>query len=57
MEEWVVPALVEQLGEAKGVSLLRLIKSEADARKVRSVFQQIAAVGKQALDVFLQRSR
>lgn len=57
LEEWVVPAIVEQLGEAKGVSLLRLIKSEADARKIRKVFHQIAAVGKQALDVWLSGRR
>ena len=49
--------IVEQLGEAKGVTLLRLIKSEADARKIRKVIHQVAAVGKQALEVWLRGPR
>jgi predicted GTPase len=54
IEEWFLPTLAELLGEAKAVGLLRCLRAEADARKVRKVFEQLLAVGGQLLDVWLR---
>src|SRR5262249_13398593 len=43
IEEWLLPALAELLDEARGVALLRVLRAEADAGKVRRVFQQLLA--------------
>jgi predicted GTPase len=55
VEEWFLPALLEQLGEAKGVALLRCLRAEADADKTRRVFLQLLNVGEQLVKVWLQR--
>jgi predicted GTPase len=47
IEEWFLPTVLELLDEAKGVALLRCLRAEADAGKVRKVFQQLLAVGRQ----------
>ncbi|HLJ92229.1 MAG TPA: GTPase [Gemmataceae bacterium] len=47
IEEWLLPTMVELLDEAKSVALLRCLKAEADAGKIRKVFQQLLAAGQQ----------
>ncbi|MBY0526454.1 MAG: 50S ribosome-binding GTPase [Gemmataceae bacterium] len=54
IDEWFLPALMKQLGEAKGVALLRCLHAEADADKVRKVFDQLLSIGSQALRVWAQ---
>src|SRR5262249_2648974 len=51
IEEWFMPALTEFLDEAHAVALLRCLKAEFDAAKVRKVFQQLLAAGKEAVKV------
>jgi predicted GTPase len=51
IEEWFMPALTEFLDEAHAVALLRCLKAEFDAVKVRKVFQQLLAAGKEAVKV------
>ena len=51
IDEALLPALAEKLGEAKAVALLRCIKNEADTEKVRRVFQQLLALGKAAAGI------
>lgn len=48
IDEWFLPILMELLDEAHAVALLRCIRAEANARKVRRVFEQLLAVGAQA---------
>jgi hypothetical protein len=47
VQEWLVPLIVAKLGEARGVALLRCLHAEIDTRKVRRVFEQIYAAGKE----------
>jgi predicted GTPase len=47
IEDWVLPTILELLDEARGVALLRCLRAEADAGKVRKVFQQLLAAGQQ----------
>ena len=47
IEEWVLPTILELLDEAHGVALLRCLRAEADAGKVRKIFQQLLAAGQQ----------
>jgi predicted GTPase len=47
IEEYVLPAVAELLDQAHAVALLRCLRAEADARKVRRVFHQLLAAGKQ----------
>jgi hypothetical protein len=44
-EEWLLPTIMELLDEARGVALLRCLRVELDAGKVRKVFQQMLAAG------------
>ena len=46
VQEELLPAIVELLGEAKAVALLRCLHAEADDRKVRKVFTQMWEAGK-----------
>lgn len=55
VEEWFLPALAELLGEAKAVSMLRCLRAERDASKVRKIVGQVLTVGSQLLDVWLKR--
>ncbi len=48
IEEGLLPALSEKLGEARMVALLRVLRAEADAGKVRRVFDQLLTLGKEA---------
>jgi predicted GTPase len=51
VEEWLLPALAELLDEAHAVALLRCLKAELDLIKVRKVFNQLLAAGRQAVQV------
>jgi uncharacterized protein len=44
VSEWLLPTMAELLDEAHAVGLLRVLQAEADAGKVRKVFQQLLAV-------------
>lgn len=48
LEEWFLPTLIELLDEARAVALLRCLRAELDAGKVRKVFQQLLAAGQEA---------
>jgi len=45
IEEWFLPTVVELLDEAHAVALLRCLRAEADAGKIRKVFRQLLAAG------------
>jgi uncharacterized protein len=49
--EELLPAILQQLDEARGVSLLRALHAEADANKARRVWQQIKAAGGRVFDL------
>jgi predicted GTPase len=48
IDEWLLPALAEQLDEAHGVALLRCLRAEIDETKVRKVFHQLLAAAQEA---------
>jgi hypothetical protein len=52
IEEWFLPSLLELLGEARAVAMLRCLKSEADAAKVRKVVEQALTAGTQLLEIW-----
>jgi small GTP-binding protein len=47
IEEWLLPAVAELLDEVHAVALLRCLRAEIDTGKIRKVFRQLAAAGKQ----------
>lgn len=49
VQEWLLPRVVEQLGEARAVALVRCLQAEADAGKVRKVVDQLLQAGKQLI--------
>jgi predicted GTPase len=54
MAEDLLPAVATRLDEAHGVALLRALRAEADAAKIRKVFHQLLAAGKEAALIALQ---
>jgi predicted GTPase len=54
IEEWLLPGLVGLLDQAHAVALLRCLKAEADAGKIRKVVHQLLAVGKELVKVLWQ---
>jgi small GTP-binding protein len=54
IQEWLLPALVGLLDQAHAVALLRCLKAEADAGKIRKVCHQLLAVGKELVKVLWQ---
>src|SRR5262249_50608460 len=48
IDEWLLPAIAEQLDEAHGVALLRCLRAEIDEGKVRKIFHQLLAVAQEA---------
>jgi predicted GTPase len=54
IEEWLMPAVAEQLDEAHGVALLRCLRAEIDEDKVRKVFHQLLAAAKEAVRIVWQ---
>jgi predicted GTPase len=51
VEEGLLPALVLLMDEAHAVAMLRCLRAEADTRKVRRVFDQLLATGKQGAKI------
>lgn len=56
IDEWLLPTLTGLLDEARAVALLRCLKAEANAAKVRRVLQQLLMAGGQAARVLLEQS-
>jgi predicted GTPase len=54
VEEEILPVIAEQLDEAHGVALLRCLRAEADTGKIRKVFHQLAAAGREAIKIAWQ---
>lgn len=52
IDEFLLPVVAERLDELHGVGLLRVLKAEADAGKVRKVFHQMLESGKEITRVF-----
>jgi predicted GTPase len=57
IDEWLLPAVAERLDEVHGVALLRCLRAEVDTGKVRKVFHQLLAAGKEAARVAWQKLR
>lgn len=57
VEEWLLPTVIGLLDEARSVALLRCLKAEANAAKVRRVLQQMLMAGGQAVRVLLEASQ
>jgi predicted GTPase len=55
IEEELLPAVMDRLDEAHGVALLRCVKGERDLGKVRKIFRQLLAVGKEAARIALEQ--
>jgi predicted GTPase len=54
IEEWLLPAVAEQLDEARGVALLRCLRAEIDENKIRKVFHQLLAAAQEAARIVWQ---
>jgi predicted GTPase len=57
IEEELLPVMTEKLDEAHAVAMLRVLKAELDAGKVRKVFDQFLAAGRQAVRIAWERVR
>jgi len=55
VQEWLLPAVAELLDQAHAVALLRCLHAEADAGKIRKVFEQLLATGKEALKILWKK--
>ena len=47
VQEWLLPTLVELLDEGRAVAMLRCLCAEVDAERIRKVFNQLLAAGKE----------
>jgi predicted GTPase len=54
IQEWFLPALTELLDQGHAVAFLRCLTAELDTGKVRKVFSQLLAAGKEAAKVVWQ---
>jgi predicted GTPase len=54
IEEALLPAVAGMLDEARGVALLRCLRAEADRDRIRKVFRQLLATGKEAARIAWQ---
>ncbi len=54
IEEALMPAVAAMLDEVRGVALLRCLRAEADRDRVRKVFRQLLATGKEAARIAWQ---
>jgi hypothetical protein len=54
VEEWLLPAVTALLDEMHAVALVRCLRAEIDAGKVRRVFDQLLAAGKELAKVVWQ---
>ncbi len=57
VQEWLLPALAELLDQAHAVAFLRCLRAEVDAGKMRKVFYQLLASGREAAKVLWGRQR
>ncbi len=57
VEEWLLPALTKLLDQAHAVALLRCLRAEADTHKIRKVFDQIFAAGKQSAKIVWEAAK
>jgi hypothetical protein len=57
VQEWLLPALLGILDQAHAVALLRCLRAEVDTGKVRRVFEQVLAGGKETLKVLWEAAR
>ena len=57
VEEWLLPALTKLLDQAHAVALLRCLRAESDTGKVRKIFDQIFAAGKQSAKILWEAAR
>ena len=57
LEEWLLPAVAELVDEVHAVALLRCLRAEIDTGKVRKVFRQMLAAGKELVKVAWQMKR
>jgi hypothetical protein len=55
IDEGVLPLMLDLLDEARGVGLLRVLKAEIDAVKVRKIVQQLKAAAKEGGKLLWQR--
>jgi predicted GTPase len=53
IEEWLLPMVVQFLGEARAVALLRCLRAEVNTDRVRKVFRQLLESGKKAAHIWL----
>jgi predicted GTPase len=51
IDQWFLPALAELLDQAHAVAFLRCLRAETDLGKVKKVFHQLLAAGKEAVRV------
>lgn len=49
IEEWLLPAITRLLDQSRAVAMLRCLNNEADAGKIRKVFDQFLAASKTVL--------
>jgi predicted GTPase len=54
VEDWLLPAVTQRVSEALGVALLRVLRAERDIGKIRKVFDQLAASGREAARILWQ---
>jgi predicted GTPase len=57
IEDGLLPVVADCLDEARAVALLRCLKAEVDTGKVRKVFDQLAAAGREVAKVVWQSLR
>jgi predicted GTPase len=56
IDEWFLPTLMDLLDEAKAVAVLRCLRAESDAGKIRKLWSQIMAAGGHLAGVLWDRS-
>lgn len=54
VEEWLLPAISDVVDEGRAVALLRALRAEADAGKLRKVLNQSVAAGRELLRALLE---
>jgi hypothetical protein len=49
IQEWLLPAILNLLGDARACALLRSLFAEADRRKIRRLVGQLGRIGAELL--------
>jgi hypothetical protein len=57
IEEWFLPTLMELLGEARAVAVLRCLRAEQDANKVGKIVQQVVTAGGQLIRLWRESKK